>query len=401
MGSSDICVGIMVDLDMCLTHRQTRLLHGKRRGKRMKRKALKKMSKRWPNGTIPFEIIDGAFGQQDILVINQAMLEWEHHTCLKFRRSRESDRDRLVIQTGAGCFSNVGRIGGPQPLVLGTGICRTKKVVVHEMAHAIGMIHEHQRPDRDSFIKVHLQNVKSRFVNQFDTFQSSAIDSYGVEYDYLSIMHYGKTFFAEDGISTTIETLDYAYQDMIGRTEELSFSDIKIVNSMYKCAEGCPNLNTLTCSDGGYLDKHCLCVCPDGSSTCVVEMSFGLGHSSVSTVNADVYNTFVPASTLDGVSLQNSVIDDPPNPTIQHMGLAEFTSANAIDWRSLLFGRNKVLRNRHQHPYVYSRMSPLASARLKRLLNRANQPLVDDQMPMRQTNTPQNFRFVSNPRYYV
>lgn len=31
--------------------------------------------------------------------------------------------------------------------------------MIHELGHAIGFNHEHQRPDRDDFILVHLDNI--------------------------------------------------------------------------------------------------------------------------------------------------------------------------------------------------------------------------------------------------
>ena len=57
------------------------------------------------------------------------------------------------------CFSTTGKSGGKQLLSLGKG-CRRKGVVIHELLHALGMMHEHCRADRDQFIRINFENIK-------------------------------------------------------------------------------------------------------------------------------------------------------------------------------------------------------------------------------------------------
>lgn len=57
------------------------------------------------------------------------------------------------------CFSATGRTGGKQILSLGKG-CQTKGVVIHELLHALGMLHEHCRFDRNQFIRINANNIK-------------------------------------------------------------------------------------------------------------------------------------------------------------------------------------------------------------------------------------------------
>ena len=61
--------------------------------------------------------------------------------------------------------------------------------------HALGFYHEHQRPDRDDFIKVDLSSLKSGFRSVVERdvriissrfWKSQSSD----EYDFKSIMHY-------------------------------------------------------------------------------------------------------------------------------------------------------------------------------------------------------------------
>ncbi len=59
----------------------------------------------------------------------------------------------------------------------------------HELGHSLGLIHEHQRPDRDDYIIVIKDNIKPEFKSQFDKYLKTSCETYG-EFDFNSIMLY-------------------------------------------------------------------------------------------------------------------------------------------------------------------------------------------------------------------
>ena len=67
-----------------------------------------------------------------------------------------------------------------------------KGTIVHELGHAIGFIHEHNRPDRDEYITINRQNINSTAAYNFNIYSPGLINTYGVPYDYTSVMHYGE-----------------------------------------------------------------------------------------------------------------------------------------------------------------------------------------------------------------
>lgn len=95
------------------------------------------------------------------------------------------------------CWSWVGRIGGEQELSVGdhsssNAYCLTRRVVIHELGHAIGFWHEHTRPDRDQFVTIIWENILPGKEIYFHKYSHLQVDSLNVKYDYESIMHFNK-----------------------------------------------------------------------------------------------------------------------------------------------------------------------------------------------------------------
>ena len=65
--------------------------------------------------------------------------------------------------------------------------------MLHELGHAIGLYHEHNRPDRDQFIKILWGNIRGGSDSNFKINRPWLVNLWNIPYDYTSVMHYSKT----------------------------------------------------------------------------------------------------------------------------------------------------------------------------------------------------------------
>ncbi|KAK0066538.1 zinc metalloproteinase nas-13 [Biomphalaria pfeifferi] len=265
-----------------VSSKKARTLHSQRflaqSKMRTKRKAMKFEKLRWTQATIPYEFTDGEFNSTEKKNIEAAMKDWSSTTCLTFRPARPEDTNKIKFRNGTGCSSFVGMIGGSQMVTLQKPQCLSHGTYLHELGHAIGLIHEHQRPDRDEYINVKMNNVHYALHSNFEKEPEEHINDYDLPYDYSSIMHYYSSAGANNSEIETIIVKDKSRQHEIGQRIMLSFWDNKVVNLMYQCNKKCePNEQ---CNEPGYLDKSCQCICPKGVDCTKVEQVVGGGKGT-------------------------------------------------------------------------------------------------------------------------
>ena len=99
--------------------------------------------------------------------------------------------------TSGVCESSVGMVGNQQ-FVGGSASCALA-TLVHEMGHTIGLLHEHQRPDRNTYITFTEANVDKPWIAGNFDFYTYNYQTIGL-YDIASVMHYPPFSFTKNNL---------------------------------------------------------------------------------------------------------------------------------------------------------------------------------------------------------
>jgi hypothetical protein len=184
----------------------------------------------WPGGVIPYDISNLAPTQQRIAL--QAMQRWTN-TGAKIEfipRTTEVEYVSFTGNTNAG--NNTSLVGFKKGSRADINITafwwrQGPWMPVHELGHALGFFHEHQRWDRDQCITVHYENIKPGRAGDYDWIPKTNWLVNTLPYDYGSIMHYRVCWASKceseckDGVGSSpcavIEPVEKQYDVVIGQ----------------------------------------------------------------------------------------------------------------------------------------------------------------------------------------
>lgn len=126
---------------------------------------------------------------------------------------------------GEGGHSTLGRV----PWAAITLSDPDERTYLHELGHTLGLLHEHERYDRDNYVTIYWDNIRTGCKSQFYKKTKTIGACYG-EFDYKSIMMYPSRAMSKNGSCTMLK------KDLteISRTTQLSARDNWAIKEIYK-----------------------------------------------------------------------------------------------------------------------------------------------------------------------
>jgi len=184
----------------------------------------------WPGGIIPYDISKLTPPQQTLAL--RAMQRWmDTGANIKFvPRTTEAEYVHFTGDTNAG--NNTSQVGFKNGVRTDINITafwwrQQEWMPAHELGHVLGFSHEHERWDRDQFVTIHYENIKSGRAADYDWIPKTNWIVSSLPYDYHSIMHYRICWASKceseckDGVGNSpcavIEPLDKRFDGVIGQ----------------------------------------------------------------------------------------------------------------------------------------------------------------------------------------
>ena len=237
---------------------------------------------RWPHANI-YYTIDSSVSSAHKTNVALAMDEWEAKTPIRFvKRTTQAAYTTFTEPVGqAVCAASVVGYNGKRTYVKlrDTSTCNLG-VVVHEIGHIVGFMHEHQRPDRDAFVTIN-SNCVPAGSNAYGIISADVLKV--GSYDINSTMHYRSTTLNAPNCNGTSRSESAIYKkDGTLLTHDwttLSAGDVKATSAIY-CRDGATSATSCdpgfakTCSNNAWSACACVpgttraCSSPDCCGTC-------------------------------------------------------------------------------------------------------------------------------------
>ncbi|CAB4060679.1 unnamed protein product [Lepeophtheirus salmonis] len=195
----------------------------------------------WPDKQVPY-VFGTRFTSSEKKMIQEAMDTIQTSSCVEFI-ARSTQRNFIILRNDKrGCYTSAlgfNQNRGSTTINLNRRMCMTPSTIIHELFHALGFMHEQNRPDRDAFIR---RCDLRRLTPYSNCYNGMTATTFGLPYDYKSVMQYSRTAFSKNRRNTMTPTR--AFRGPLGNRVGMTSLDIQKLNEAYQCN------SATSCNDG-------------------------------------------------------------------------------------------------------------------------------------------------------
>ncbi|MFN7728991.1 MAG: M12 family metallopeptidase [Bdellovibrio sp.] len=316
-------------------------------------------SDRWPNGRIPYVINPSLTNQARV---SDAVAHWNYKltgVITLVPRTNESDYVEFKPST-SGCAAPVGYFAGQGIHGVHVADACGSGNVAHEIGHVVGLDHEQNRHDRNTYVQILNAKVIPEYRPNFNI--SSWSQDY-IGYDFGSIMHYGLSAFSIDGSNTIVPKVSVPSNVTIGQRSALSVSDVNTVRAIYGASPVTPTPGTGTGLFGRYYNGI-------DFANVVREIedptiNFSWPESPIAGVNADNFSVrwdgwLRPTSS----GAYNLVVDGQDGYRVRVNGATVISNLNSVGYSQLISGALTLTANQ-SYPIIVEFVGKTGLASMK------------------------------------
>lgn len=171
-------------------------------GQNNQKLALSSYINKWPNNTVIYKL--NGLSQSVRQEVQASLQEWSSKTNITFKERTTESNYVTIRSSGESCncgVATLGMYGNSGYIELGTQA--TALVIIHEIGHTLGYIHEQNRADRDNYIQINYENIQAGAQDQFDIIDNAVFLT--SSFDINSTMMYGSYTFSKNGKPTILD----------------------------------------------------------------------------------------------------------------------------------------------------------------------------------------------------
>uniref|UniRef100_A0A0K0E2B3 Metalloendopeptidase n=2 Tax=Strongyloides stercoralis TaxID=6248 RepID=A0A0K0E2B3_STRER len=195
---------------------------------KQKRSILNDRSRLWVEKEITYYVSS----MLDHTFIKVALYRISRETCLTFKHVINYRKALFVYLPGKNYETNLGK-GREIPHKIFVSIFyKDIGKIIRETMYSLGVDYEHNRWDRDFFITIYNNSILPGYKKYFEKKNSTFTTTFGLHYDYRSIMHFPPKEYAKR-FRMVIYSKSRFMEPFIGKSQYPTFNDAKIINKKY------------------------------------------------------------------------------------------------------------------------------------------------------------------------